>query len=499
MKPSVNDSTSFNIRNTATRKKLDKISPSFCAAKWTQVTLHLGNGTNHSCHHPGVHSFDPEEVKKNPNALHNTKFKKEMRKQMLNGERPKECDYCWRVEDANIKSVDTPDEVFSDRILKSGDGWSAPFIEDIVESNWDDDFYPKYVEVDFENTCNFKCAYCSPSYSSQWQKEIRDHGPYLMETDPNLNFNMMEDIMAHSKVPMKPDENPYIDAFWEWFPEAAPHMHHFRVTGGEPLMSKNLMKVLDYLIENPQPNLHFNINSNLNPSQDLFDKFMAKLDILLNNNCIKDILIYTSAEAYGDQCDYIRYGMDYNQWLENIDVLLTRFKTKLSISVMSTVNALSTQTYKEFLQDMLEIRQTFSNTERKIPIFIDFPYLRHPEFLAVWVLNRECLNEFKSTIDWMQDNIEPYIGNSHCGFYPHEIEGLRRVWETALGVNEKRTQEGNIQGLRRAFYIFITEYDKRRNLKFAEVFPTLEEFYYLCQEEYETAMNNKIPVLNINE
>lgn len=509
-------SSSFDFRNQVTKLKLDKISPSFCAAKWTQVTLHLGNGTNHSCHHPAVHSFDPEEVAKNPNALHNTKEKKEFRKQMLNGERPQECDYCWRVEDANVEKVGTPDEVFSDRITKSGEPWSSPFIEDIKNSKWDDDFYPKYVEIDFENTCNFKCAYCSPSYSSQWQKEIRDHGPYVMETDPHLNFNSMEDIMAHSKVPMKPDDNPYIKAFWGWFPEAVKHMHHFRVTGGEPLMSKNLMKVLDYLIENPQPNLHFNINSNLNPTQELFDKFLGKVDTLLKNNCVRDIRIYTSGEAHGEQCNYIRDGMDYDEWIKNINIVLTRFPENLYISIMSTVNALSTQTYKLFLQDMLEIRTAHTTEIRRQPIALDFPYLRHPEFLAVWVLDKNSLKIFEDTVKWMESisysgkyqdgyesNDDPKdminVNKVWTRFHEHEITGLKRVLETAYGVSNKRESEGNLVSLRRSFYSFVTEYDKRRGKNFCEVFPTLENFYYACEHEYENELAKKITVINVNE
>lgn len=505
-------SSAFEFRNQVTKLKLDKISPSFCAAKWTQVTLHLGNGTNHSCHHPAVHSFDPEEVAKNPNALHNTKEKKQFRKQMLEGIRPQECDYCWRVEDANADKVGTPNEVYSDRITKSGEPWSSPFIEDIKNSKWDADFYPKYVEIDFENTCNFKCAYCSPSYSSQWQKEIRDHGPYIMETDPNLNFNSMEDIMAHSKVPMKPDDNPYIDAFWGWFPEAVKHMHHFRVTGGEPLMSKNLMKVLDYLIENPQPNLHFNINSNLNPSQDLFDKFLEKVDTLLNNNCVKDIRIYTSGEAHGEQCNYIRNGMNYDEWIKNINVILTRYPENLYISIMSTVNALSTQSYRQFLEDVLEIREHYTSEIRKQPIAVDFPYLRHPEFLAVWVLDKNSLKMFEDTIYWMESislsgkygswdkekSIDSQSLKVWTKFHEHEIDGLRRVLETAIGVSKKREQEGNLAGLRRAFYSFITEHDKRRKTNFCEVFPTLENFYYACKDEFETEMQKKIKVVNID-
>ena len=72
------------------KDKLDVVSPSFCLAKWTQVTLHLQNGTNHSCHHPGTHKINIEEIDKDPSALHNTSYKKELRRQMMEGQRPGE-------------------------------------------------------------------------------------------------------------------------------------------------------------------------------------------------------------------------------------------------------------------------------------------------------------------------------------------------------------------------------------------------------------------------
>ena len=83
-----------------TKESLDKTSPSFCLAKWNQVTLHLGAGLTHSCHHPAPHKIPIEEVEENHTALHNTLHKKLLRKQMMEGQRPVECNYCWRVEDA---------------------------------------------------------------------------------------------------------------------------------------------------------------------------------------------------------------------------------------------------------------------------------------------------------------------------------------------------------------------------------------------------------------
>ena len=81
------------------RIKINEISPSFCSAKWLQTTLYLQNGYNHSCHHPSPHKIPVQEVLDNPAALHNSNFKKQQRIKMLNGERPSECDYCWRIED----------------------------------------------------------------------------------------------------------------------------------------------------------------------------------------------------------------------------------------------------------------------------------------------------------------------------------------------------------------------------------------------------------------
>ena len=156
------------------KEKLDNVGCGFCLAKWTQVTMHLGTGLTQSCHHVRAHPILLDELKENPGALHNTGFKKEIRRKMLNGERPAECDYCWRVED-NTKQ-------YSDRIYKSADNFSWEDFDTIKDSDWDTNFYPRYVEVSFSNVCNFKCSYCGPAFSSKWSEEIKKHGPYDLKT-----------------------------------------------------------------------------------------------------------------------------------------------------------------------------------------------------------------------------------------------------------------------------------------------------------------------------
>ena len=58
------------------KEELDSIGCGMCLAKWTQVTIHLGPGITHSCHHVGAHKIPLDELKNNPNALHNTIEKK---------------------------------------------------------------------------------------------------------------------------------------------------------------------------------------------------------------------------------------------------------------------------------------------------------------------------------------------------------------------------------------------------------------------------------------
>ena len=209
----VNDKTKGSMK-----KLLDQTGPGFCLAKWTQVTMHLGNGLTHSCHHPSPHKIPLEELKDNPSALHNTSFKKQQRVKMLNGERPSECDYCWRVEDNGTKTT------YSDRIYKSIDSFSIADHDDISKLKGNENVYPRYVEVSFSNVCNFKCAYCGPNFSTKWVEEIKQHGPYKLE---QMLFNGGQDVETHFK---NSEDNPYTDAFWKWFPKAKDNMHTFRIT-----------------------------------------------------------------------------------------------------------------------------------------------------------------------------------------------------------------------------------------------------------------------------
>lgn len=460
-----------------TKKQLDTISPSMCVAKWNQVTLHLGTGTTHSCHHPAPHHIPVEELIDNPSALHNTKFKKQQRKMMLEGERPHECDYCWRVEDNAKQKGDS--DVFSDRITKSTEGWAKPYIRKLADMPWDVNINPTYLEVDFDTTCNFKCAYCSPSYSTTWMQEIKQHGAYNL---PSTTFNSIGGLRTGTGLPiLHSEENAYVDAFWKWWPDAVKDLHVFRITGGEPLLSKNTFKVLDYLIDNPQPQMEFNINSNLGVPKDILDKFIEKISIIQDMKAVKEFKLFTSNEAHGKKAEYIRFGMKYDYWKENIHRIL-REVSNSKVTLMCTYNALSVSSFTDFLKDMLEIKLEYSDRHsRVLPLSVDVPYLRHPEFLAPWILTEKYLQNIEDSVTFMYRNAESskWYPLAAKGFFDYEIHRMERLYYLVRD-NMGNTESNLLQ--RKNFAAFIDEYDSRRGTNFAETFPELKGFYDYCKD-----------------
>lgn len=467
----------FNI----TKNKLDSVGCGFCLAKWTQVTMHLHNGTTHSCHHPVAHKVGLEEIQRNYSALHNSNQKKLARREMLENKRPMECNYCWNVEDNSTS--------FSDRTFKSSEPWSEPYFDEISKSHWRDDYNPKYVEVNFSNTCNFKCAYCSPTYSSKWMEEINEFGGYNL----SLEYNGIEEMKRNKTVPYKhSEENPYVDAFWKWWPDMYHSLDTFRITGGEPLLSKDTWKVLDYIIESDNPNkeLKLSINSNLGVTDDLIDKLILKLDKIINEGRVKEVIIFTSCDADGKQAEYTRYGLDYEKLMNNIDKVLM-ILPKVTIVVMSTFNLFSVFSYENLIKKIYDLKLKHFNTERywNSAIILDTSFLRFPEFMSFRLLkgfldveyfNRwEKYMKFHST--YRSLNFYEQQTMDDVGFSTKEIEKITRIKD--MFISDSNSDERTFNREKKDLLNFIREYDKRRGLKCEEYFPELIEFLKNIENE----------------
>ena len=448
------------------REKLNEISPSFCIAKWAQLTLYLHTGYNHSCHHPTPHKIPLEEVLENPKALHNTKHKKSQMRKMLRGERPAECEYCWKIEDLGKDYI-------SDRVYKSAHEMSTVKLEEIVEKK-SADIEPSYLEISFSSACQLKCAYCSPDISTSWMQEIEQFGGYPTST----NFNNLDWFKSQDKMPYRySEDNPYVEAFWKWWPELAPKLHTLRLTGGEPLLSKDVWKVIDKVIENPNPKLVFCVNTNLLVPDALIDKLISKLNEL--DGKVKEIQIFSSGEATGLANEYIRFGTNYKKWQKNFERVLEETNNVL-VANMTTVNLTSVGTYCDFLRYLLSLRKVYNKKVNFDKVQFMTNYLRYPEFLAITNLDRNSKDRFKKSVDILIEERNPNSGldTDEC-LTSSQIDQLNRLVDHMYN-NIDGDEKLNIN--RKDFFNFTQEYDKRRGTSFSTAFPDLKEFYKLCQE-----------------
>jgi organic radical activating enzyme len=429
----------------------------------------------HSCHHPVTHKIPLSEIKRNPSALHNTEFKKQQRKMMLEGERPSECDYCWRVEDSNkpgSKSIS-----YSDRITKSTDIWAVNTIPEITNNVWNYDPIPSSMEVNFGSVCNFKCSYCSPEISSRWMEESNQYGAYKLET---FEYNSVTWLKENDRFPIPhKDYNPYVEAFWQWWPDLVKELKIFRITGGEPLLNKNTFRVLDYLIENPQPELSLSINSNLCVPKKIMKQFIEKMIIIQNNKSVKDFKLYTSCEAHGARAEYIRFGLDYDQWLQNCEAVIRDIPNS-RLGLMATFNILSVTSFKDMLADLLLLKNKYTiQPTRPHTVSLDIPYIRWPDFMSTWSMPPEWLSHIEDTITWMYQNLQQTYWPPLCGkgFFDHEIKKLERVYAVCKDVINDPTKQTEIATNRKNFVAFVDEHDKRRGTDFLKTFPEMKQYY----------------------
>ena len=436
------------------------LGPARCLAKWQQVSLHLTTGMTNSCYHPPLHEIDASLLKDNPSALHNTPYKKEQRKIMLRNERPQECSYCWTQEDMGN---------LSDRHYRSGEPWAAEHFDRIVNSTGEEDEIPSYVEVNFNHVCNLRCSYCSPQFSSSWADEITRHGAY-----PTSNLHNDPSYFSGRRRPIPVrEDNPYVDAFWAWWPSLYPRLKHFRMTGGEPLLDKNTYRVFDYVLALPKMDLHLDVTSNFSVEHHIFSRYLDYVKRLCNTQ-IEHFMQYVSVDT-GDwtQAEYIRDGLDMNLMLDHVNEYLTEVPNRNSLTFIITLNNLSVTGLDQLLDYILELRARHSRTYQRV--WFDTPLLRQPRWQSLQILPAAYQRRMEQHIEFMQQNLMPE--GSFVGFKDYEVQRMQR----ALDWMREPQDATEIATARADFYRFFGEHDRRRGTDFLETFPEMTTFWKECE------------------
>ena len=436
------------------------LGPALCLAKWKQVSLHLPTGLNNSCYHPPLHPIDPAAIAQDPGALHNTAHKKTQRVIMLQDQRPVECSYCWNMEDLGE---------LSDRHYRSGEPWAAMDFERIRNATGEEtDVIPSYVEVNFNNACNLKCSYCSPQFSSSWADEVARDGAYPTA----IPHNAPEHFAGARRVIPAREPNPYVEAFWSWWPTLYPELRHFRMTGGEPLMDRNTYRVFDYVLENPKSDLHLNVTSNFSVEDQLFEKYMSYVKRLCNAN-IEHFMQYVSLDGWGSQAEYMRHGMNFDLVWSRVDQYLTDIPSYNSLTFIITMNNLSVSSLQQLLEGILALRRKHSTTYQRV--WFDTPVLRDPAWQSLQILPESYVQRLASVRDWMSEHLTTE-SDPYNGFRDYEVARLDRdiAWMRSAQAQDHSLAQAD-------FYRFFLEHDRRRGTDFLQTFPEMRAWWTWCE------------------
>jgi hypothetical protein len=201
------------------------------------------------------------------------------------------------------------------------------------------------------------------------------------------------------------------------------------------------------------------INSNLGTDVDI-DRLLDSIDGV-------EVDLYTSNEAMSLQAEYIRDGLVFDDWANNVERLLDSGKFR-GLHVMCTINALCLDSLDQLLETILQWKTEYG----KDSINFSLNILRFPSFQSPLVLPDNIRTEYKT-------NLQTWYDANHASEFLHEMElnQLQRLIDYLDVVKTPHSGAAEQSQLQQDFKQFYTQYDQRRNKIFDTTFPKLKDWY----------------------
>jgi len=370
--------------------------------------------------------------------LWNSDKYKDVRRQMLNGERPEECHACWRHEDIGVRSMrqrynKSRSKRYLPRLENMADDYSMPFEIPILEAK-------------LSNFCNLKCRMCHPLDSTSWSKDWTEI-EHLMEDANESTFTKVREYNLTRKPYVSGWENN--EDFWKEFEELAPYFERIEFAGGEPLIDPIHYKIL-HILKPYGENIEIKYSTNLT-------KLNYKKDNILDLwHHFKEININVSIDGIYDVYDYIRQLGDYNIVKENIQ------KVRNHPKVSQMVGACTVQVYN--VEHLPEIADEFIE---QLGLVFHTHRVNYPKFL-------DCRVIPTAHKDFIINKLQNYLESIDSKNWPKEIiTNTKSHIEDAIA----SLQGGDMTEQLPAFIEFSNKLDAKQNVKktWQELLPNLKE------------------------
>jgi hypothetical protein len=418
-----------------TKRIFPIVSDTGCLLKWAWSTVYLGQGTSSSCHRTDQAPIPPDNFE----SFHNLPNKIQARQMMQRGEWPQGgCQYCEKIETAGGMSdrqyqlhakhdLDrTPQELLTD-----------PTALEVV---------PTILEVYFNNVCNMSCLYCSSYFSSKWEEENRRFGIFE-QGNVKFGYNQLTN----------PDYEHMLAEFWRYLHEKDRYLHirYYQILGGEPFFQKEFDISLDFWESHPNPDLTFNIITNLKVPPKKFRDYIDRFGRMVESGALKRLQITGSIDAWGPQEEYVRWGLNLEEWQENWEYLLD--KPWVVMCINSAISALTIKT----LPDLVErINGWNARRDPWNPISFSFMSVMTPPEMVPDIFGAGVFTQdFERVLAAMPtDKASDISAREHMTGIIRQIEAGPR-------------KANAIKDLK----VYLTEIDRRRGTRWQDLFPWLDQ------------------------
>lgn len=285
-----------------------------CSKSWTDVNIDFKNKLLRHCCKAEPYAF-PDKL--SIDFFDSSPQIHERRRHTAHGIQHRDCNSCWR-------DMNSGNAAYKDWMNK----WSD---QDFDARNLRKP-YVNYIDIELDNTCDLSCLYCSSVCSSKIAQE---------EGVVNVDNTRKEDIAA----------------FMLWFETLAVKSTEaitVNFLGGEPTASKLFYELVDFInatiLKYPNFNVCIEVCTNCNSKPFLMDKLLGAMDASTATWAVS-----ISNESYGADSELIRYGLDWDRFVDNLKRYIEHPKVS-SITLAPTVNAFSLPSFAQyisFVHDML--------------------------------------------------------------------------------------------------------------------------------------------------
>ena len=370
----------------------------------------------------------------------NSEQTRELRRAVLNNERPTGCRSCWDFEDSGVASTrQTCNETYS------GSQYNLNF-EEIVQNVTNDyamPYQPRSIEIRFDNTCNLRCRHCSPTYSSQWE--------VLAFKDPEVK----EFFVKHGAGRLEKKHISLPEQSFEQFKSAIPYLREVLVAGGEPLQQKRHWEMIEAMSDHAH-NITLSYNSNL------VALGIGFYNVLDHWPKFKKIILRVSVDGDDKIFSYFRTNGDITKVVDNVQKL--HALTNIEMSLTTTVSIYNISRLVDIVKFVNAAGGLFHTS------IVQYPRAINPKVLPKEI--KQTITQewtaFKQTLD-TDASLWAHSQWTNTKLVNQQKKRIIRYGDYAVNYMNAEDYSGDLTETRS----FVKFMDKQNNTNFADVYPEL--------------------------